>query len=177
MWIVLSCLAMSEQLASADIQKPQPPLPPPHSEASKEAAKVRVLKRLTVRLTGYYKVVRGQRKYNVSYEADRRLNGPGKKTKSGKVPAIGMIAADWRKFPQGTQLRIIGCDVLLEKDSAPVPISDLIFQVEDTGGAVKNLHIDVFTGPGDRGRELAEEINDLQPKKFVIEVVEICQAR
>jgi len=172
--IVLSCFAASDQLANASYPKPRPPVPPPESESGKTSAKVKVIKRMPVRLTAYYGPLRNQEKYVYgSYKKDVRVNGSGKITRSGKIPAVGMAAADWRVLPRGTKLRIPQCDVPLGTDF-PKPASEIIFEVEDTGSAVKNRHIDIFAGFGDKGRKLAEKINDLQPKKFVIEVVEVC---
>lgn len=170
---VLFCFASREQLASASYEKPKSFLPE-KIDVEKESARFRVLKKVSVRLTAYYGPRTGQKKYVLgSYRKDVRMNGAGKETRSGTVPDIGTVAADWRIFPPGTKLRILDCDVALGEGSSR-QVSEIIFTVEDTGGAVKNRHVDIFTGFGDHGRKMAEKINDLQKRKFVIEVVE-CQ--
>ncbi|HBB37256.1 MAG TPA: hypothetical protein DEB07_03045 [Candidatus Moranbacteria bacterium] len=67
-------------------------------------------------------------------------------------------------------MRIPDLGIALGIDS-PRPANRIIFTVHDTGSAVKGRHIDIFAGLGDQGREIAEKINDLQKRKFVIEVV------
>lgn len=96
------------------------------------------------------------------------MNGAGKETRSGTVPDIGTAAADWKVLKKGTKFRILDCDILLGRDN-PIPVSDVIFRVEDTGGGVKGNHVDIFTGFGDHGCEIAV---NFACRRYVIEVVE-----
>jgi 3D (Asp-Asp-Asp) domain-containing protein len=52
-------------------------------------------------------------------------------TATGKPVRKGMVAADWRRLPPGTRLRL---SCLPERD----------FVVEDKGGAIKGRRIDVY---------------------------------
>lgn len=167
--LLILCFSVSSRLADASYEKPAPPLPQPEKRAAQKLREVKYQFNAR-RLTGYYKARPKQKRYaRGSYQKDIRLNGSGKRTKSGKIPVIGMAAANWRHLPQGTRFRIIGCKVLLQKNP-DVHVSDLIFTVEDTG-ALKKGEIDLFCGAGMKGLETAEKINDRQHDDFVIEVL------
>lgn len=92
-------------------------------------------------VTGYYQPVKNQDKYATgSFRGDMKMNG-GKKTWSGKIPKIGMAAADHKIFPLGTRLYISELRMYVT--------------IEDKGGKIKGKRIDVFTGRGDAGLERA----------------------
>jgi 3D (Asp-Asp-Asp) domain-containing protein len=171
--IVLFCFlgfVTTKQLVNASYCPNTKPAPPTSTFEKINAKNAKVIKRMNVRVTAYYGPLRGQKKYVLgSFKKDVRMNGAGKTTRSGTAPRISTAAADWRVLPPGTQFRIIGCPVQLGTNY-PQPTSNLIFEVEDTGSAVKGRHIDIFTGFGDYGRETAEKINNGR-KHYVIELI------
>ena len=164
--IVLSLIVttfLAKNLANASYEKPKSPIAPPETGW--------VVQRLQVRVTAYYGPRKGQRKYaHGSYREDVRINGAGKETRAGTVPDIGTAAADWKLLPKGTKFRIVGCSAALRSENERV--SDVVFTVWDTGGAIKGKKIDVFAGFGDQGREIAENINNQKKERYLIEVVQ-----
>ncbi|MEF3691970.1 MAG: 3D domain-containing protein [Candidatus Moraniibacteriota bacterium] len=96
---------------------------------------------IKVLATAYYAPKKGQDDYATgSYRGDMKLNG-GKKTFTGKVPKVGMVAVDPKLIPLGTQIYI--------------PELDLKLVAEDTGGKIKGKRIDIFAGEGEWGLEKA----------------------
>ncbi|WP_241291580.1 3D domain-containing protein [Burkholderia stabilis] len=57
---------------------------------------------------------------------------------------IGCVAVDVHMIPLGTVLRI---------PTAPAPWCDRILTAADTGGGIKDKHIDIFCGFGDAARQ------------------------
>jgi len=109
---------------------------------------------IKVQLSGYYKPLRGQEDYATgSYHGDMKLNG-GKKTSSGKIPQIGMVAVDPKVIPLGTLMYI--------------PRFNLYVTAEDTGGDVKGNRMDIFTGSGDWGLKRAMEIDNKMAEVIII---------
>jgi len=122
-----------------------------------------------MKVTAYYGPKPGQTRYaHGSLRKDIRVNGAGKETRSGTVPAIGTAVADWRVLRRGVKFRIVDCDVSLGEKNLK-PVSEIIFTVEDTGGGVKGHHVDIFTGFGNEGCETAVNFGS---RRYVIEVVE-----
>jgi 3D (Asp-Asp-Asp) domain-containing protein len=167
--IVLSCivcLGANKQLAEATYEKPKAPNSAPAKEAERGVEKV--IRTMRVKVTAYYGPVPGQKEYVLgSYKKDVRMNGAGVETRSGTFPEIGTAAADWRILKKGTKFRIRKCNGTLGA-STPKPVNEIIFTVEDTGGAIKGRHVDIFTGHGDLGRRLAENFDS---GSYTIEVV------
>lgn len=131
---------------------------------------------MTVRVTAYYGPLRGQKRYALgSFKKDVRMNGAGKITRSGTAPGIGTVASDWKVLPRGTKFRIPGCPVALGAAS-PKQASNLIFEVQDTGGAVKGRHVDIFAGFGDYGLETAAKINNGK-SHYQIEITELAKCK
>lgn len=109
---------------------------------------------IKVQLSGYYKPERGQGDYATgSYSGDMKLNG-GKKTSSGKIPQIGMVAVDPKVIPLGTLMYI--------------PRFNLYVTAEDTGGDIKGNRMDIFTGSGDWGLKKAMEIGNKMAEVIII---------
>jgi 3D (Asp-Asp-Asp) domain-containing protein len=109
---------------------------------------------IKVLVSAYYKPERGQGDYATgSYKGDMRRNG-GKKTFTGKVPQIGMVAVDPRVIPLGTQMYI--------------PMFNLYVTAEDTGGDIKGHRMDIFTGNGDWGLKKAMEIGNKMAEVIII---------
>lgn len=155
---------LTNNLAFASLEKPKPPISPPGT--------IQVVERMEVRVTFYYGPKKNQRRYiHGSYQREVRINGSGKETRAGTVPDIGTAAADWRVFPKGTKFRIVNCDACVGSDS-PKLVSDIIFTVWDTGGGVKQKHVDIFVGFGDQGRKTAENFGRQDKEKYIIEVVQ-----
>lgn len=119
------------------------------TQKKKKAPKRKTVQRgevIKVLVTGYYTPKKGQNSYATgSYHGDMKLNG-GKKTFTGKVPKVGMVATDPRLIPSRTQFY--------------VPELDLKLVAEDKGGAIKGNRIDIYTGEGDWGLKKALEIGN-----------------
>ena len=123
-------------------------------ESAQPKRKIAQSNAIRVLVSAYYKPERGQEDYATgSYRGDMRLNG-GKKTSSGKIPQIGMVAVDPKVIPLGSQLYI--------------PKLDLYAIAEDTGGDIKGHRVDVFTGSGDWGLEKAKKIGRQMAEIIVI---------
>jgi 3D (Asp-Asp-Asp) domain-containing protein len=106
-----------------------------HATKSNSITEVKVV------CTAYYGPSPDQDRFATgSYKKEVRLNGFGKLTKSGTVPAPGTVAADPKVFPIGTTLYIPGYGLGV---------------VEDTGKRIKGKRIDVFTGRGELGLDRA----------------------
>jgi 3D (Asp-Asp-Asp) domain-containing protein len=116
-------------------------------------------KKLTVILTGYYTPEPNQSKYLTgNFAREKRLNGSGKITASGKVPEKGKTVAAHPKFlSSGTKIRIKDVEGL-----------EGVFEVEDGGELVIGNRIDVYMGKGEIA--LKKAIN-LGKKKATIEVL------
>lgn len=116
--------------------------------------KIVVVRRVKMTVTAYYKPLPGQKKYATgSFWHDRRLNGAGVKTSSGKKPRVGTIAADSRVFTPGTSLYVPGYG---------------LGKVEDSGGAIKGRRLDVFMGAGQSALKKALNWNRRRVVVFVL---------
>ena len=135
-----------------------------------QKAKMKVIKKVPVKVTMYYGPERGQARYvRGSYAKDVQLNGAGIETRSGTKPDIGTAAADWQVLKKGTKFRLLECDDIFLGEYHHIPARDIIFEVQDTGSAVKGRHIDLFVGKGDHGRSIAEKFGT---RRMVIEVIQ-----
>jgi 3D (Asp-Asp-Asp) domain-containing protein len=105
-----------------------------------EAKEMRVSE-LKMTVTAYYKPLPNQKEYVLgSYEKDLRMNGSGEQTSSGAIPGQGTLAADQKIFSEGTVIHIPGYGEGV---------------VEDIGGNINGMRLDLYMGKGDLGREKA----------------------
>lgn len=79
------------------------------------------------------------------------------------------IATDKRFFPGGALCFLQGKQRRL--DGAPVPFQTFVLD-QDTGGAIRNNHVDLFMGAGERAEEDAGQMNDPQGRLYFLVIKE-----
>ncbi|QFR39320.1 hypothetical protein A9Q91_03730 [Candidatus Gracilibacteria bacterium 28_42_T64] len=113
-------------------------------------------------VTAYYSPLPGQKRYTTgTYAGDKRLNGNGKITASGKPVFVGLFAAP-RNYKYGTKIELEGIG---------------IGSVEDRGGAIVNAgergfehdRIDIWMGYGDEGLRRALKWGKRKVKGRIVE--------
>ena len=153
-FLLLFCFFSAEANAQKNSKSSQKQAVSGKKEDTPPKRKIAQSNAIRVLVSAYYKPERGQEDYATgSYRGDMKLNG-GKKTSSGKIPQIGMVAVDPKIIPLGSQLYI--------------PKLDLYAIAEDTGGDIKGHRVDVFTGSGDWGLEKAKKIGRQMAEIIVI---------
>ncbi len=104
-------------------------------------------------VTAYYSPLKNQKEYVMdSYEEEIIFQGEGKQAADGTKPYWGMLAADWSRYPPKTKIFVPGYTDKICGQKSPIAFS----VVHDTGGRIKENHLDVWMGKGDKGRERAQ---------------------